>query len=320
MTVIGQAPSGIEGLAKDLRTVAGKDRLEPHLRGHRVDGDGPFHQSPGAYRIREERDPVILIGRREIAGAMALGGLGMGLDHDARARMILLRPIEHLAKSVGVGCAMRHRGIATGLVDDQHISRFGAGKTGIEGGVFRQMRLLDLRHAAAGAVHHRGVIEGMGGKDMFKIGGCAAVEMDAAPVDHEAKRCLSVAPRMKRPQKGVLDTQKARPASGGHGLASGCCRALAPDGDEVIRGRISEFQLISGERQDPSDAALQDKSAIEMENPPGRSVPGGILLMLRPQKSPCSVLAAVPTEPTAPSVPVRAPTILAHWVNGASVT
>ncbi len=44
MAVIAQAPAGIEGLAEDDGAMAGKDRLEPELGGHGIDGRGPLHQ------------------------------------------------------------------------------------------------------------------------------------------------------------------------------------------------------------------------------------------------------------------------------------
>ena len=73
--------------------------------------------------------------------------------------------------------------------------------------------------------------------------------------------------------------------------------------------------------QDTAHAGLPQKPAVEIENPPGGfCLASGLPVRGLAQKSPESVEDAVDTDPTAPSVPVKAPMTLDHCVNGASVT
>lgn len=182
------------------------------------------------------------------------------------------------------------------------------------------MRLAQPRDGRARAIEKPGFVKRMAGENRFEIGGLGGVEMHALPVDQQADGRRAAAPRQNRAHKRILDPQKPRAGARRHRLAPRGDRAFAPDRDQVIARGPAEAQIKAGKRQDAPHPALPQKSAVEMENPPGRRGPDGGAVGTRRHRSPDRVFEAVETEPTAPSVPVSAPTILAHWVKGASVT
>ena len=130
--IVGQAPAHVEGLAENHGAVPGEDRLEPQLRRHGVDGDGTVQQPPGRDGVGQQGDAAGGVGRAEMAGAVACAGFGMALDHDAGGGMIGQRLTQHPAKGGGIG----DRGVAKGLVDDQHIAGGGWGQVWVVDVVF----------------------------------------------------------------------------------------------------------------------------------------------------------------------------------------
>ena len=120
-----QAPPGIEGLAEDARLVPGKDRLEAELRGDGVDADRPFEQRPRADWIGGETDAVARVPGPEVPWTVPARRFGMRLDEHGHPRVFFLREDQHLAEPVAIRTACGDRGIAAGLVDNQHVSRLG---------------------------------------------------------------------------------------------------------------------------------------------------------------------------------------------------
>ena len=126
---------------------------------------------------------------------------------------------------------------------------------------------------------------------------------------------------MERAQKRILDAQEPGPGADCHGFAARGIGAAAPDGDPVARAGAPEGQVMARQFQDTAHAGLPEKPAVEIENPPGGlGLASGLPVIGLAQKSPESVEEAVETDPTAPSVPVKALMTLDHCVNGASVT
>ena len=93
-----QTPARIKGLAENAGPVARKDRLEPQLRRHGIDCNRAFQQRERRDRVGQQGDVCTGIGGGIVAGTQALGGFGVGLDHDARAGIFFLGEDQHFAK------------------------------------------------------------------------------------------------------------------------------------------------------------------------------------------------------------------------------
>ena len=276
--VLGQAPSGIEGLSENLRLVPGEDGLEPQLRGHRVDRRRAFHQHPRGQRIGAEADAVACGLGPVMAGAMAAGGFRVGLDDDARAGIFFLRQHQHFAERPVRGTAKPDRGIALRLVDDQHVTRRRRGQRGIDGGVFGQVVVAHPGDGIAGAVEQGGVVQRMGGQQVFEIRGLAAVEPRAAPVYGQPKRRLTGATGMERAQERILDPDHMRACGFGSLLAARRIGAVAPDQNVVTRPRLAESQVKAGQVQNAPDPPVGQEPAGDIERPPGLCGTGGRIL------------------------------------------
>ena len=212
-----------------------------------------------------------------MALAMAGGGFGMGLDDDAGAGIFGLRMHQHLAEGGGRGAPVRDRGVAPCLVDHQHVGAFGHLRLGVEGVVFRQMRVADALCQGAGAVQQGGVVQRVGGKQMFQIRRPGAVEMHPAAVQAQPDGRRARPPRQDRAQEGVLDTQHRRPGAPCHRLAARRGGACPPDADPVFRSRPAEADFPAGQLQDAPDAPPGEKTSVVDEQPPGIFGPGGIV-------------------------------------------
>ena len=135
-------------------------------------------------RFATDCDPVCsTIGLAEIAAPVTTGCFGVGLDQDARIWMFGLRIKQHLPKAVQIASGGFHAGIASGLVDHQHITWFGWGQAGIGRIVFRQMEPLQLCHGTLGTAQKARVIKRVLGQQDFQIARNRRVEMHAAIVD-----------------------------------------------------------------------------------------------------------------------------------------
>ena len=233
-------------MAENLGTMACKYRLEPHGGTDRVDRHCPFEERPGADRIGQQAHAVGLVIGSEVTRPVPGGRLGVGLDDDRRAGVILLRVVEHFAKGICIRLAVGHAGIALCLVDHQHIARIGAGGGGIEGGVFAQMGLLQILDCPARAVHQGGVVQRMRCQKVFEIGRLAAIEMHPALVDQKPDGRLSVATGMERAQERIFDPDQPRTGGLCRSLPSLGIRRMAPDRDQVVGPRLAR---VAGDSQ-----------------------------------------------------------------------
>ncbi len=184
------------------------------------------------------------------------------------------------------------------------------------------MRLGQLGNGATGAVQQGGVVQRMGGQQGFKIRRRAGIEMHAGLINQQAQRRFSVAAGMDRAQQGVLDPEQRCAGFFGHRLATVGIGDAAPDGDQIVGFGFAKAQVIARQLQDAADAALAQKPAVVIEKPPGFAGPAGSRVVLSGITGPDQRLSmpALETDPTEPSVPVRAEITLLHWVKGASVT
>ena len=207
-------------------------------------------------------------------GAVACGGFGMCLYDDAGAGVFLLRKDKHLAEPPAIGGAGADRGIAAGLVDDQHVARFGQRRVWIDGGILGQMRAAQPVQGGAGAGHQRGIVERMGREQRFQLGRRGGVEMHAGAVDQQAYRRLSVTSGMQRAQEGILDPDQRRAMAGGDGLAAVGGGRLAPDAHGIALAGQAERHPVAGQRQDSAQARLGQETAVVDAQTPGSAVPG----------------------------------------------
>jgi len=123
VAIIGQAPTGIEGLPKDHRLVTRQDRFEPQLGRDDIDRNRALKQFPGADLGITNPDPVGLLIVREMPLPMSLHRFWMGLYQNLRLGMLGLRIVEHLLEAGVIRSAVVDRGIAACLVDHQNIAR-----------------------------------------------------------------------------------------------------------------------------------------------------------------------------------------------------
>ena len=254
---------------------------------------------------------------------MALRRLGMGLDQDARAGIVLLRPVKRLAKRIRIGAAVFHRCIATCLVDHQHISRLRRLQVGIDGEILGQMRLAQPLDPAPRPVQQGGIVQRMIGQQVFDIRRLRRIEMHAPRVDHQPQWRLARPPGEKRPQERVLDPHDPRARRLGHRLAPRGIGRPAPDRDQVVGAGFAQGQFVPRQPDNPAHLPLLQETCVEIVKPPGTFRPDGLLFIRnahRMPQPPPRVETPELTVPTDPSVPVMAEIVLFHWVNGASVT
>ena len=136
VAVLTQAPTGIKRLAKHLWAMPCHNGLKTHLARHGINCNSPFHQRPRADRPVKQLDLAAGVFSTEIALPKALARLGVGLDDNACAGVILLRVVKHFLKRICIGAPVRHRSIAARLVNHQNIARIGAGGSRVKPRIF----------------------------------------------------------------------------------------------------------------------------------------------------------------------------------------
>ena len=244
----------------------------------------------------------------------------MGLDQDARTRMFLLRDKQHLKKPVAIGARRRNGRIATGLVDDQHISGFRHFEARVEARVFAQMYLLHPRHRVARGVQNSCVIQRMCGQYLFQIGGGRRVKMDALVVDQQTNRWAACAARKDRTKKCIFDPDKAGIAFIGNGFTTVGGGRIAPNADQAIRLRQSNGDVVTGKLDNAPHASARQKTAIVNVKPPGLIGSGGRVTGRTHKTDQLLPSMPVASELKPVSGVVSDVMILANCVNGASVT
>ena len=253
--------------------MTGEDRLEPHLRGNGIDGDGPLQQAPGRDGGIVKGDAGGKMRRIEMARAQAEAGFGMGLDQDRGCWMVVAGAGEHVLKGGGIGPRTAQRGISAGLVDQQDIAGRRRGEGGIVEVVFRQIRRDQPLHPHPRAVQKDGVIQRRGGKEAFQKRGPGGIEMHAKRINQKAERRIAHAAGAERAEEGILDADQGCLATGGHRLAPPGGGGLAPDHDAFARARQAGDQVMPRRGQDATQAG-REEAAIQETKPPG-DCPGG---------------------------------------------
>ena len=150
--ILCQPPPCIKGLAKDARFMSGKDGLKSHLAADGVNACGTLKQLPRADRIDDQADTIIAILWAKIPFPQSLRRFRVGFDQHPHARVFLLGKDQHFTERAAVGTTGTNRGIATCLVNHQHIARVRQGQVNACGIVFRQMRCADAINAVSRAV------------------------------------------------------------------------------------------------------------------------------------------------------------------------
>ena len=307
-----EPPAGVPGRAEHPRLVAGEDRFEAEPGAHRVDRGGAGEQRPGVYGGVDQGHAWRGVLGAEMSRAVAGGGLGVGLDDERHAGVLLGGDGQHLVEPRPSGA--HQRGIARGLVDDQHEGRGRQGGVRVRGGVerviLRQMRRDHVLGGMARAGEQRGVVERVGGEQGFEIGGTGGVEMRRRGVDQEPHGRGARAAGLDRPQEGVFEIDLARAAGLGQPMGARRGAGRAPDADGVLgAGPAEDVQLPARQRQDAPEPLVAPEGEGGNEKPPGRIGPGGASFggvgghqsLMSPAR-----LASVPTALAAPAVVVIA--------------
>ena len=136
--VVRQAPAGIEGLAEEPRTVPGQQRLVAELGADGIDGAGIADERPGGHGRVADGLARAQVGGGQVARAQAGRGFGMGADHDAGAGMFIAGRLQHLQEPRPARAPQR--GVAGGLVHDQHVAGRRRRRVGQVGVVLGQVR------------------------------------------------------------------------------------------------------------------------------------------------------------------------------------
>ena len=175
-----------------------------------------------------------------MARAVPGGRFGMGLDHDPRAGVFVLRKDQHLAECRGAGAAVADRGIAARLVDHQHIRRVG-GRRGRD-----RRRCISTGGACASA---RSPSRARVRRAVSSSGWVAQQRFEVATAARRrnARRVGSmISPSGGSPARPGQDASAGRhprpaasgaPVRAGHRLAARGGGAVAPDADHVVRAR-----------------------------------------------------------------------------------
>jgi hypothetical protein len=268
--VCGQAPARIEGLAEDAGAVPGEDRLEPHLRGDGVDGDGTFQQFPRRDGSVQQGDIGGQGGRVEMAGAQAEAGFGMGLDQDAGAGVIFPRLRQHGPEGGGRGAGMADGGIAARLIDQQDIAGGRRGRSGSWILYFDRSEAFKPRYSILCAGKKVRIIQGMGGRICSIKDGAAASKCTPERVDQQAERRVALTAGAEGAQKGILDPDQRRAAAGGRRFAPPCGGGPAPD-HHAFAGAGRPGQIMPCQRQGCGAAAGLRKPPFRKRNRRGTS-------------------------------------------------
>ena len=216
---------------------------------------GPGQKAVGAERRGQQHVTRTEVGLGQVAGTEASGCFGMGLDDDRPAGVVGAGAVEERKEGLARGAAGAQRCIALGLVDDKYVTgRWGA-EVGIMGIVFRQVCAANPVHGRACPGQKLRIIKRMGGQQRFKIRWLAGVEMHARPIEQKTDRRFAVATGQDGAEEGILDIQEPTAGPGGDGVSAPCCRAVAPDRDDVVLLRPAGGGSLAGKRHDPSDAA-----------------------------------------------------------------
>ena len=184
---------------------------------------------------------------------------------------------------------MADRGIAPGLVDDQHIAGLAAGRGRVVNVVFRQIQLREaaqFRRARGpeGSNRPRGGWQ----QDLLQPRRRAAVEMHAERVDQQPERRIAHATGVDRAQEGILDPDQRHAAPRGHRLAAPGIGRAAPDHARRRRAGQAKAQVVPGQRQDAAQAALAQETGVLVEKPPGNRPGGWMSGRTRPAPRPLS--------------------------------
>jgi hypothetical protein len=125
-------------------------------------------------------------------------------DHDVAVGVFLRCRLQHGAEC-GVGRpAIQDRGVALGLVNDKDVAGVGGWQRRVVDVVFGQIQILEPGYFKVCSIQEVRILQIVRGKDILDPRWAAAVEVRADRVDKQAKRRLTRAAGMQRPQEGIL--------------------------------------------------------------------------------------------------------------------
>ncbi|MCY1293760.1 hypothetical protein D9M70_430280 [compost metagenome] len=123
--IVGESPAGVERHAERMNGPPVQQRLESDLRRDNEHGFRLPYQRDNVHVIPQPRHPrplVLIENPAEVATFAPQRNLGMLLDDDLAVGIKLQRGIQHAPEAVAIRLPELHRGIISGLVNDQHIA------------------------------------------------------------------------------------------------------------------------------------------------------------------------------------------------------